>query len=691
MAKGRATFDKTLDNTRFAPKFNSMQELDRRRARANAIRALSMDAVEAARSGHPGAPMGLADIAEVLWTEVMDYAPNDPDWIDRDRFVLSNGHASMLLYSVLHLTGYDLSIDELKRFRQLGSKTPGHPEFGHAPGVETTTGPLGQGLANAVGMAFAEKLLAETFNRQGHEIIDHRTFVIAGDGCLMEGVSHESASFAGTARLGKLICIYDDNNISIDGEVGPWFTENVAARFEAYGWQVLAGIDGHDAQSVLDAIAAADNERPTLLCCSTTIGFGAPKKAGTAAAHGAALGADEVAATREALDWTWPPFEVPEEIKSQWDQRARGDRLVTDWQSRFESYAHDHPALAAELTRRMRGELPDGWNQELAELARASQAASEPLETRKALTRALDACVSVLPELIGGSADLSGSNGTKFSGARALHMASRDDGPANYVHWGVREFGMTAMTNGMLLHGGVRPFSGTFLVFMEYARNAVRLASLMKLPNMLVYTHDSVALGEDGPTHQPVEQLTNLRTTPNMHLWRPCDLVETCVAVEQAITNDAPTALILTRQKTQAQARGDDAFESIARGGYVLVKESEALDVIVIATGSEVEIAVQAAHQANAQGMGVRVVSMPSTSAFDRQPQAYRDDVLPPSVTARVAVEAAHPDYWRRYVGLAGEVVGVDTFGVSAPGATALEAMGITTDAVVDAIDRVRA
>ena len=519
-----------------------MPTISRRRERANAIRALAMDAVEAAKSGHPGAPMGLADIAEVLWTEVLKYAPHDPEWIDRDRFVLSNGHASMLLYAVLHLTGYDLSINEIRNFRQLGSKTPGHPEFGHAPGVETTTGPLGQGLANAVGMALAEQLLAQTFNRDGHEIINHRTYVIAGDGCLMEGVSHEAASFAGTARLGKLTCLYDDNNISIDGEVGPWYTEDVAGRFESYGWQVLRDVDGHDPAALLEAVdtARAETTRPTLLCCRTIIGFGAPNKAGTASTHGAPLGGDEIAATREALDWSAPPFEVPEDLKSEWDQTARGKTLAREWQSRFRAYARDHLELAAELARRMKGELPQGWNEALRTLASDAHASPAPLETRKALTRCLDACVGPLPELIGGSADLSGSNGTKFKDARALNMVEQDQGPADYVHWGVREFGMTAMTNGMLLHGGLRPFSGTFLVFMEYARNAVRLASLMNLPNIFVYTHDSVGLGEDGPTHQPIEQLTNLRTTPNFTLWRPCDLVETCVAMEQAISHKGP-------------------------------------------------------------------------------------------------------------------------------------------------------
>ena len=645
-----------------------------------------MDAVEAAKSGHPGAPMGLADVAEVLWTEVLRYAPHDPEWIDRDRFVLSNGHSSMLLYAVLHLTGYDLSIDEIRNFRQLGSKTPGHPEFGHAPGVETTTGPLGQGLANAVGMALAEQLLAQTFNRDQHEIINHRTYVIVGDGCLMEGVSHEAASFAGTAGLGKLTCIYDDNNISIDGQVGPWYTEDVASRFESYGWHVLRDVDGHDPEAVLQALAAAEAQvaRPTLICCRTTIGFGAPNKAGTASTHGAPLGGEEIAATREALGWSSPPFELPENLKKQWDQTDRGKSLVLEWQSRFEAYERDHPQLAAELVRRMRGELPAGWNEELREIAQDAQASPTALETRKALTRCLDACVGRLPELIGGSADLSGSNGTKFKEARALNMTRPEQGPADYVHWGVREFGMTAMTNGMLLHGGLRPFSGTFLVFMEYARNAVRLASLMNLPNILVYTHDSVGLGEDGPTHQPIEQLTNLRTTPNFTLWRPCDLVETSVAVEQAITHQGPTALVLTRQKTEGQARSAHAFDMIERGGYVLKDATSPLDAILIATGSEVELAVEAARQAQAEGLEVRVVSMPSTQVFDRQSEEYRDSVLPPDVTRRIAVEAGHPDYWRRYVGLEGEVVGIEQFGVSAPGGIAMRAMGMTVEAIFD-------
>lgn len=651
-----------------------------------------MDAVEAAKSGHPGAPMGLADIAEVLWTQVMNYAPQAPEWIDRDRFVLSNGHASMLLYSVLHLTGYDLSIKELRNFRQLGSKTPGHPEYGHAPGVETTTGPLGQGLANAVGMALAEKLLAETFNRGEHTIIDHRTFLIAGDGCLMEGVSHEAASFAGTAQLGKLTCIYDDNNISIDGEVGPWYSEEVPQRFEAYGWHVLRDIDGHDADAVIEALAAAEAEtqRPSLVCCRTTIGFGAPNKAGTASTHGAPLGADEVAATRAALGWSAAAFDIPKAIKEEWDQTRRGTELLGDWQRKFQAYEAAYPDLAAELTRRMQGSLPEGWNQGLRELAREAQQAATPLETRKALTRCLDACVARLPELIGGSADLSGSNGTKFANARALNMNDQAEDAANYVHWGVREFGMTAMTNGMLLHGGFRPFSGTFLVFMEYARNAVRLASLMNIPNIFVYTHDSVGLGEDGPTHQPVEQLANLRSTPNFTLWRPCDLVETCVAVEQAISHTGPSALVLTRQKTQAQARSDEVFGQVARGGYVLIEEKDSLDIILIATGSEVELAVEAAKMAQAEGMGVRVVSMPSTQVFDDQPSEYRDAVLPPSAKARVAVEAAHPDYWRRYVGLEGEVVGISCFGVSAPGGEAMRAMGMTASAVLDAMHAVQ-
>jgi transketolase len=654
--------------------------------RANAIRALAMDAVQAANSGHPGAPMGLADIAEVLWREVMAHNPADPGWINRDRFVLSNGHGSMLLYAALHLSGYPVSIDDIRAFRQLHSPTAGHPEYGECPGVETTTGPLGQGLANAVGMALAERLLAATFNRDGFPIVDHRTWVIAGDGCLMEGISHEAASLAGTLGLGKLVCIYDDNGISIDGRVQGWFTEDVAARFEAYGWRVIRSVDGHDGAAIHAALgdALAQADRPTLICARTIIGFGAPNKAGTADVHGSALGEAEIAAARLSLNWGSAPFEIPEHLYREWDCRPRGAALQGDWQALFERYRAQHPDLAAELLRRAAGELPDGWNAPIRALAREAQEAMEPLETRKASQRCIGALAETLPELLGGSADLSESNGTRWKGAT-------DD---RYISYGVREFGMTAITNGITLHGGLRPFSGTFLVFMEYARNAVRLAALMKAPNILVYTHDSVALGEDGPTHQPVEQLTNLRTTPGLSVWRPCDTVECAVAWEAAIAQrHGPTALIFTRQKTVPQPRDETVFAAVGRGGYVLRRESGAgaPDAIVIATGSEVALAVAAADQLGSEGVRVRVVSMPSTDVFLAQDAAYRESVLPGSVRARVAVEAAHPDYWHKFVGLDGEVVGIDRFGVSAPGGAAMNALGMTTDNVIAALRRVMA
>jgi transketolase len=643
-----------------------------------------MDAVEAANSGHPGAPMGLADVAEVLWREVLVHNPANPAWPDRDRFVLSNGHGSMLLYSLLHLSGYALPIDELKNFRQLHAKTAGHPEYGECPGVETTTGPLGQGLANAVGMALAERLLAQQFNRSGHTIVDHRTWVVVGDGCLMEGISHEAASLAGTLGLGKLLCIYDDNGISIDGEVAEWFDEDVPNRFESYGWRVIRGIDGHDPEEIRAALdtALTPDDRPTLLCCKTVIGFGAPNKQGSADCHGAALGADEVAATRLNLNWGFAPFEIPERLYAEWDCRARGADLEGAWRTRFGAYRTEFPELAAEFERRIAGELPDGWNVPLRALAEAAQAKPESLETRKSSQRCIGALADRLPELFGGSADLTGSNGTRWSGAP-------DD---RYLSFGVREFGMTAITNGMLLHGGLRPFSGTFLVFMEYARNAVRLAALMGIPNVLVYSHDSVALGEDGPTHQPVEQLTNLRTTPNLVTWRPCDTVECAIAWEQAIARrNGPSALILTRQKTAAQSRDAEAFAAIARGGYVLAPERNELRAIVIATGSEVELALAARSQLGKAGDGVRVVSMPSAEVFCGQDAAYRERVLPSHVRARVAVEAGHPNYWYRFVGLDGEVVGIERFGVSAPGATAMVEVGMTAERVAAALERVLA
>ena len=654
------------------------------RDRANAIRALAMDAVERANSGHPGMPMGLADVAEVLWREVLRHNPGNPHWWNRDRVVLSNGHGSMLLYAALHLTGYDVTTDDLKGFRQLGSKTPGHPEHGHCPGVETTTGPLGQGFANAVGMAFTEALLAREFNREGLAPVDHRTWVFAGDGCMMEGVSHEAGALAGTLKLGKLTCIYDDNGISIDGDTKGWHTEDVAARFRAYGWQVLEDVDGHDAASVRAALRTAceGTERPTLICCKTVIGFGAPNKAGSAAAHGSALGAEEVAAARQRLGWPHAPFEIPPDIYAAWDGTAAGTEQEAAWLAMLERYRCAHPQLAAEFERRMNGALPANWREALFAYAERAQASGQAVETRKASQACLNALGPNVPELFGGSADLTGSNGTAWAGAGTFAEGGR------YLSYGAREFGMTAITNGMALHGGVIPYAGTFLVFMEYARNAVRLACLMGLRNIFVYSHDSVAVGEDGPTHQPVEQLANLRTTPNLSLWRPCDAAETAYAWAAALNRrDGPTALVLTRQKTACQPRAD--LVPIAKGGYVLRAESGALDVIVIATGSEVELAVAAAQ--TVAELGVRVVSMPSVDVFLSQDAAYREFVLPPDCRRRVAVEAGHPDPWHRFVGLDGAVVGIDRFGLSAPGPEAMNAVGMNVDAVVAAIRQVAA
>ena len=635
-----------------------------------------MDAVQRANSGHPGAPMGLADVAEVLWRDVMIHNPKDPGWSNRDRFVLSNGHGSMLLYSLLHLTGYEVSIDDIKAFRQLGSMTAGHPEYGECPGVETTTGPLGQGLANAVGMALAERLLAEQFNREGHAIVDHRTWVIVGDGCLMEGVSHEAASLAGTLGLGKLICIYDDNGISIDGEIDKWFTEDVPARFESYGWRVVRGVDGHDADEVERALNTAlqDDGRPTLVCTKTVIGFGAPQKQGTAAAHGAALGVEEVAATRKILNWGFDAFVVPQHLYEEWSCVEQGGAAQAAWQARFDAYESAFPELAAEYLRRMSGRLPPGWDAGIRDLAASAQKEMQSLETRKSSQACIGAIAPSVPELFGGSADLTGSNNTKWDGAQ----------DNRYLSFGVREFGMTAVCNGMLLHGGLRPFSGTFLVFMEYARNALRLAALMKIPNVFVYTHDSVALGEDGPTHQPIEQLTNLRTTPNLSTWRPCDTVESAVAWELAVArSDGPTALVFTRQKTQPQPRDAEAFANVRRGGYVLSPEVGECRVIIIATGSEVELATAAQQQLAEAGVGVRVVSMPSTDVFLAQDAAYRETVLPDNVRKRVAVEAGHSDWWYRFVGLDGAVLGINRFGLSAPGDLAMRELGMTVDNLV--------
>jgi len=642
----------------------------------NAIRALSMDAVQQANSGHPGAPMGLADVATVMWRQFLRHNPNDPSWHNRDRFVLSNGHGSMLLYSLLHLSGYPLTINDIKAFRQLHSKTAGHPEYGICPGVETTTGPLGQGIANAVGMALAEQRLAREFNREGHNVVDHRTWVIVGDGCLMEGISHEVASFAGHEKLGKLKVIWDDNGISIDGETSGWFSEDVPARFEAYGWRVIRGVDGHDEHAVEAALNAAceNDDVPVLICTRTTIGFGSPAKAGTSGAHGSPLGADEIAATRKRLNWGYDAFEIPEHLYEFWDCRPSGAALQSQWDSEFAAYKAAYPELAAELVRRMSGELPVGWDQALMHAAERAQEDMAPLATRKSSQACINALAPGLDDLFGGSADLTGSNLTRWQGA--------DE--SRYLSFGVREFGMSAIANGMALHGGYVPFTGTFLVFMEYARNAVRLAALMELRNIFVYTHDSVAVGEDGPTHQPIEQLTNLRTTPNLDTWRPCDTVESAFAWRAAVgRDDGPTALIFTRQNTQAQPRDAATFESVQRGGYILVRETGPLAVLFIATGSEVELAVNAAATLATEGVGARVVSMPCVQSFLRQDQGYQEAVLPASTTARVAVEAGHSDYWYRFVGLDGAVIGIDTFGVSAPGNVALDTMGINVENVL--------
>ena len=649
---------------------------------ANAIRVLAMDAVQAAKSGHPGAPMGLADVAEVLWRDFLKHNPADPLWPNRDRFVLSNGHGSMLLYGLLHLTGYDVSLEDLRQFRQLHGRTAGHPEYGECPGVETTTGPLGQGFATAVGMALAEKKLAAEFNHRDFTVIDHRTWVVAGDGCLMEGISHEAGSLAGTLGLEKLICIYDDNGISIDGKVDKWFSEDVPARFEAYGWRVIRNVDGHDVEEISQALATATQAdgRPTLVCCRTTIGFGSPNKQGTAGVHGSALGEEEIAATREALGWPHPAWEIPESYYAAWNQTERGQASQQDWQASFEAFAQAQPDLAGEFTRRMVGELPANWSAAIDSLAVKEQQTLADLETRKASQRCIGAIAQGIPELFGGSADLTGSNNTRWDEAS----------DEQHMSYGVREFAMTAISNGMQLHGGYRPFTGTFLIFMEYARNAVRLAALMRLPNIFVYTHDSVAVGEDGPTHQPVEQIANLRSTPNLHTWRPCDTVESAVAWKSAVASrSTPNALIFTRQKTQAQPRSAEAFSNINKGGYILSQCQGEPEAIIIATGSEVELGVTAAQHLAAEGVQVRVVSMPCVELFTAQDQAYRDQVLPPGVRARVAVEAGHPDSWYKFVGLDGAVVGIDRFGLSAPGAQAMAELGMTVDAVVAATKRV--
>jgi transketolase len=650
---------------------------------ANAIRALSMDAVQAANSGHPGMPMGMADIAEVLWNDYLQHNPGNPEWVNRDRFVLSNGHGSMLLYSLLHLTGYPLTIDEIRNFRQFGSRTAGHPEREAELSIETTTGPLGQGIANAVGMALSEKMLATNFNRPGQEIIDHHTWVFLGDGCLMEGISHEVCSLAGTLGLGKLICLYDDNNISIDGEVGGWFTDDTQKRFEAYGWQVIPGVDGHNSEAIASAIdaALADTGRPTMICCKTIIGFGSPNKQGTASTHGAPLGDAEIAEVRQQLNWPSPPFEIPPAIAAAWNADERGATLEGDWQATFSSYQSAHPQLAAELKRRLSGSLPDNWTQYADEAIAAIDASGATMATRKASLLALNAFAPVLPELAGGSADLTGSNLTRHDGSSDI---SAEDASGNYVYFGVREFGMSAVCNGMGLHGGIIPYSGTFLTFSDYARNALRMAALMKVQNIFVYTHDSIGLGEDGPTHQPVEHTASLRLIPNMSVWRPCDTVETAVAWRAAIERrDGPTSLILTRQGLPHQSRTEQQIAQIARGAYVLSDSEQTPDIILVATGSEVALAVAAAAVLEEEGVAVRVVSMPCTDVFEAQADDYREEVLPAAITARVVIEAGVTASWWRYAGAAGAVVGLDQFGASAPAEQLFEHFGFSVDNVV--------
>lgn len=654
------------------------------RATANAIRVLAMDAVQKANSGHPGAPMGMADIADVLWRQFLRHNPADPKWANRDRFVLSNGHGSMLLYALLHLSGYDISIDDLKNFRQLHSKTAGHPEYGYADGVETTTGPLGQGLANAVGFAISEKTLSAQFNRDGFEIINHHTYCFVGDGCLMEGISHEACSLAGTLGLGKLIVFYDDNGISIDGEVDGWFTDDTRGRFEAYGWQVLE-VDGHHSSAIARATQTAKDEttKPTLIICKTVIGTGSPNKQGKESSHGAPLGDDEIALVREALAWSHKPFELPQEIYEKWDAKARGNEWQSAWNDKFADYQTAYPQLASELLRRLKGELPQAFDTHANTFIKAVQDKGESIATRKASQNAIGFFAGVLPELLGGSADLAGSNLTLWQGATGIHK--RADG--NYIYYGVREFAMTAIANGIALHGGFVPFTATFLMFMEYARNAVRMSALMKQRVINVYTHDSIGLGEDGPTHQPVEQIASLRNTPNHFTWRPCDATETAVAWKIALqTAHAPTSLILSRQNLAHQTRSDDKLALIEKGAYVLAQEQGDLQAIVIATGSEVALAMEAYRLLSQEGVGVRVVSMPCAEMFVKQDQAYIESVLPSAIRARVAVEAAHIDYWYKFVGLDGKVIGMTTFGESAPAKDLFAHFGITTQAVVEAV-----
>ena len=650
---------------------------------ANAIRVLSMDAVQKAKSGHPGAPMGMADIAEVLWRDFLKHNPTDPQWADRDRFVLSNGHGSMLIYSLLHLTGYDLPIGELKNFRQLHSKTPGHPEYGYTPGVETTTGPLGAGVSNAVGMAIAEKTLAAQFNRDGHDIVDHNTYVFLGDGCLMEGISHEACSLAGTLGLGKLIAFWDDNGISIDGEVEGWFTDDTPARFAAYGWHVVS-VDGHSAEAIAAAIAEAKSvtDKPSMICCKTIIGFGSPNKEGTHDCHGAPLGDEEIAATREKLGWSHAPFEIPADIYADWDQKEKGATEQASWNDKFAAYQAAHPELAAEYERRViKGELPAEFEEKANAYIQECQEKAENVASRKASQNTIEVFGAMLPELLGGSADLAGSNLTLWSGSKGI----QDDAAGNYIFYGVREFGMSGIMNGISLHGGFINYGATFMMFMEYARNAVRMSALMGIQNVFVYTHDSIGQGEDGPTHQPIEQLTNLRTTPNMVTWRPADATESAVAWKNAVERQkAPTSLIFSRQGLPALSRTSTQVTDIAKGGYILKDSVGTPEVILIATGSEVALALKAAESL---GDNVRVVSMPSTNIFDAQDNEYKESILPTSVTKRVAIEAAHTDFWYKYVGLSGKVVGMTTFGESAPGNVLLEHFGFTAENVVKTVN----
>ena len=650
---------------------------------ANAIRALSMDAVQKANSGHPGAPMGMADIAQVLWTDFLKHNPTNPNWADRDRFILSNGHGSMLIYSLLHLTGYDLSIEDLKSFRQLHSKTPGHPEYGYAPGVETTTGPLGQGITNAVGMAIAERSLAASFNKEGHDIVDHHTYTFLGDGCLMEGISHEACSLAGTLGLGKLIAFWDDNGISIDGDVEGWFTDDTPKRFEAYGWQVIS-VDGHNPEEIKAAIisAKAETTKPTMICCKTIIGFGSPAKQGTHDCHGAPLGHDEIAATRKALGWNHGPFEIPADIYAGWDNKTQGQVAEQSWDEKFAAYAAAYPELAAEYKRRVNNELPAEWEAKSSAYIADLQANQGNIATRKASQNCIEAFGAMLPELLGGSADLAPSNLTMWSGTKAI---TADDATGNYLHYGVREFAMAAIINGIALHKGFVPYGATFLMFMEYARNALRMSAIMKQRSIQVFTHDSIGLGEDGPTHQPVEQIASLRLTPNMNTWRPCDSVESAVAWKFAIESvDAPSSLIFSRQNLKPQARDAQQLADVAKGGYVLLDSATSAEIILIATGSEVELAMQAAAELTASGKAVRVVSIPCTEQFELQSAEYKESVLPAAVTKRVAIEAGIADYWYKYVGLNGAVIGMTTFGESAPADQLFEMFGFTVKNVVE-------